>query len=105
MVRNGGRPRCRRWNSANGGVRDRPGIPALLLVLDGGKNLDDKFDTPDPDLDSSSSSNNNNLLWMNLPTFKTYLRRKAKLQLLVLGPEWVDTVKGESDWRLGLYES
>ena len=42
---------------------------------------------------------------MDLPTFKKYLRRKAIFRLLVVGLEWVETVKGENNWRLGLYES
>jgi len=42
-------------------------------------------------------------LWMDVPTFKQYLRREADLRLMILGPDWEDWVKGESDWRLNLY--
>ena len=43
-------------------------------------------------------------LWMDIPTFKQYLRREADLRLMILGPDWEDWVKGESDWRLDLYK-
>ncbi len=43
-------------------------------------------------------------LWMDIPTFKQYLRREADFRLMVLGPDWEDWVKGESDWRLDLYK-
>ncbi len=44
-------------------------------------------------------------LWMDVPTFKQYLRREADLRLSILGPDWEDWVKGESDWRLNLYKN
>lgn len=50
--------------------------------------------------DSKSSS-----IWMDIPTFKQYLRTEAELRLAILGPDWEDWVKGESDWRLNLYKS
>jgi hypothetical protein len=50
--------------------------------------------------DGKSSS-----LWMDIPTFKQYLRREADLRLTILGPDWEDWVKGESDWRLNLYKN
>jgi len=43
-------------------------------------------------------------IWMDMPTFKQYLRREAELRLLILGPDWEDWVKGEGDWRLNLYQ-
>lgn len=49
--------------------------------------------------DSKSSS-----IWMDIPTFKQYLRREAELRLSILGPDWEEWVKGESDWRLNLYK-
>jgi hypothetical protein len=50
-------------------------------------------------VDSKSSS-----IWMDIPTFKQYLRREADLRLSILGPDWEGWVKGESDWRLNLYQ-
>lgn len=43
-------------------------------------------------------------IWMDIPTFKQYLRREADLRLSILGPDWEDWVRGESDWRLNLYK-
>lgn len=53
------------------------------------------------DKDDSKSSS----IWMDIPTFKQYLRTEAELRLAILGPDWEDWVKGESDWRLNLYKS
>ncbi len=41
---------------------------------------------------------------MDIPTFKQYLRREAELRLSILGPDWEEWVRGESDWRLNLYK-
>jgi len=49
--------------------------------------------------DGESSS-----IWMDIPTFKQYLRREAELRLMLLGPDWEGWVKGETDWRLNLYK-
>ena len=60
---------------------------------------------------SSSSKRNrqNNIepsasVWMDVETFKRKLRKEAELRLLILGPDWEEWVKGESDWRLNLYK-
>ena len=52
------------------------------------------------DMDESKASS----LWMDMPTFKQYLRREAELRLSILGPDWEEWVRGESDWRLNLYK-
>lgn len=43
-------------------------------------------------------------IWMDISSFKNYLRREAEFRLSILGPEWEDWVKGESQWRLDLYK-
>jgi len=53
----------------------------------------------------SSSITRQNKFWMDLPTFKKYLRKEAKLRLSILGSDWKDWVQGESDWRYQLYKS
>ena len=50
------------------------------------------------------SSSRSSSFWMDIPTFKQYLRREAELRLSILGPDWEEWVKGESNWRLNLYE-
>lgn len=46
-----------------------------------------------------------NSFWMDVPTFKKYLRQEAKLRLMILGPSWSEWVRNESDWRLNLYQN
>ena len=55
------------------------------------------------DNDEGDMRGESSALWMDIPTFKQYLRREADLRLMILGPDWEDWVKGESDWRLDLY--
>lgn len=55
------------------------------------------------DEDEGDMRGESSALWMDIPTFKQYLRREADLRLMILGPDWEDWVKGESDWRLNLY--
>jgi len=50
------------------------------------------------------SGQSSNTIWMDVPTFKQYLRREADLRLMILGEDWEDWVKGESEWRLNLYK-
>ena len=50
------------------------------------------------------SSSRSSSFWMDIPTFKQYLRREAELRLSILGPDWEEWVKGESNWRLNLYQ-
>ena len=45
----------------------------------------------------------NSGFWMNLPTFRSFLRREAQMRLSVLGPRWSEAVKEESRWRLEVY--
>jgi len=59
------------------------------------------YDSSSKSRDSESSDS----LWMDIPTFKQYLRKEAEFRLAVLGPDWEDWVKGESDWRLNLYSN
>jgi len=42
--------------------------------------------------------------WMDLPTFDKYLRREAEFRLAILGRDWEDWVRGETDWRYNLYK-
>jgi len=55
-------------------------------------------------MDDGAMSGESSTLWMDIPTFKQYLRREADLRLMIIGPDWEDWVKGESDWRLNLYK-
>jgi hypothetical protein len=41
--------------------------------------------------------------WPDMNTFRTLLRSEAGLRLRILGDDWTETVKQESDWRLNLY--
>ena len=43
-------------------------------------------------------------VWMDLPTFRAFLRKEAQLRLTILGPGWSNAVKGESRWRLEMYQ-
>jgi len=45
-----------------------------------------------------------NKFWMDLPTFRDYLRTEAKLRLNILGPDWKESVLDESRWRFDLYK-
>ena len=51
------------------------------------------------------SSNNNNKFSMDLPTFRDYLRKEARLRLRILGPDWRESVLDESRWRHNLYKT
>ncbi|KAL7463369.1 hypothetical protein ACHAXS_003744 [Conticribra weissflogii] len=61
------------------------------LVVD--RYEDDDQDNPPP-----------NKFWMDLPTFRDYLRTEAKLRLNILGPDWKESVLDESRWRFDLYK-
>jgi len=56
-------------------------------------------------MDDGAMGGESSTLWMDIPTFKQYLRREADLRLMIIGPDWEDWVKGESDWRLKLYKN
>ena len=43
------------------------------------------------------------VFWPDIDTFRTLLRQEAGFRLNVLGDDWADIVKQESDWRLNLY--
>mmetsp|Transcript_12943 Transcript_12943/g.27950 ORF Transcript_12943/g.27950 Transcript_12943/m.27950 type:complete len:466 (+) Transcript_12943:119-1516(+) len=43
-------------------------------------------------------------VWMDLPMFRAFLRKEAQLRLTILGPGWSNAVKGESRWRLEMYQ-
>jgi hypothetical protein len=45
-----------------------------------------------------------NKFWMDLPTFRDFLRTEARLRLKILGPEWKESVLDESRWRFDLYK-
>ena len=42
--------------------------------------------------------------WPDMDTFRKLLRSEAELRLRILGEDWTDTVKQESNWRLDLYK-
>lgn len=42
--------------------------------------------------------------WPDMDTFRNLLRSEAELRLRILGEDWEDTVKEESNWRLNLYK-
>ena len=44
-------------------------------------------------------------IWMDLDTFRGFLRKEASFRLSILGPDWSDAVKGESRWRYKMYKS
>lgn len=46
----------------------------------------------------------NSPLWVDMNTFRDLLRSEAGLRLRILGDDWSDIVKEESDWRLDLYK-
>ena len=46
-----------------------------------------------------------NKFWMDLPTFRDYLRTEAQLRLKILGPDWKESVLDESRWRYDLYKT
>jgi len=46
-----------------------------------------------------------NKFWMDLPTFRDFLRKEAQLRLKILGPDWKETVLDESRWRYDLYKT
>ena len=43
-------------------------------------------------------------IWVDMDTFRDLLRREAGLRLRILGEDWADVVKDESNWRLSLYK-
>jgi hypothetical protein len=43
-------------------------------------------------------------VWPDMDTFRRLLRNEAGLRLKILGDDWADVVKEESDWRLNLYK-
>ncbi|KAL7479772.1 hypothetical protein ACHAW6_005501 [Cyclotella cf. meneghiniana] len=45
-----------------------------------------------------------NKFWMDLPTFRDFLRTEARLRLKILGPDWKESVLDESRWRFDLYK-
>ena len=53
---------------------------------------------------SKAQQSNNDSIWMDVPTFKQYLRKEAELRIAILGDDWTDIVKSESEWRLNLYQ-
>ena len=55
-------------------------------------NEDESNDDPPP-----------NKFWMDLPTFREFLRTEARLRMKILGPDWKDSIMDESRWRFDLY--
>jgi hypothetical protein len=43
-------------------------------------------------------------LWVDMDTFRELLRSEAALRVRILGEDWADIVKDESNWRLSLYK-
>jgi hypothetical protein len=46
-----------------------------------------------------------NKFWMDLPTFRDFLRKEAQFRLQILGPDWKESVLDESRWRYDLYKT
>mmetsp|Transcript_35312 Transcript_35312/g.84355 ORF Transcript_35312/g.84355 Transcript_35312/m.84355 type:complete len:639 (-) Transcript_35312:175-2091(-) len=46
-----------------------------------------------------------NRFWMDLPTFRDFLRKEAQMRIKILGPDWKETVLDESRWRYDLYKT
>jgi hypothetical protein len=46
----------------------------------------------------------NSPIWVDIDTFRDLLRSEAELRLRILGEDWVEIVKEESNWRLSLYK-
>jgi hypothetical protein len=44
-------------------------------------------------------------VWPDLDTFRNLLRDEAGMRLRILGSDWSDAIKDESDWRLDLYKN
>lgn len=42
--------------------------------------------------------------WPSLPNFKQFLRQESELRLMILGPDFAETLRNEAKWRLNLYE-
>ncbi|GAX10025.1 hypothetical protein FisN_25Lh126 [Fistulifera solaris] len=43
--------------------------------------------------------------WPDIDTFRSLLRKEAAMRLSILGDDWSQTVKDESEWRLNLYKN
>lgn len=43
-------------------------------------------------------------IWPDMDSFRNMLRNEASLRLRILGDDWSEVVKEESDWRLDLYK-
>ncbi|KAL3784501.1 hypothetical protein ACHAW5_000063 [Stephanodiscus triporus] len=69
--------------------RQRPPVRRRELLIDRGDN-----DEPPP-----------NKFWMDLPTFRDFLRKEARFRLQILGPDWKESVLDESRWRYDLYKT
>ena len=69
--------------------RQRPPARRRELVIDRGDE-----DEPPP-----------NKFWMDLPTFRDFLRKEAQFRLQILGPDWKESVLDESRWRYDLYKT
>lgn len=70
-------------------TRRRPQIPQRELLIDRG-------DDDEP---------GGNKFWMDLPTFRDFLRKEAQFRLQILGPDWKESVLDESRWRYDLYKT
>jgi len=57
------------------------------------------------DRGSYSDDPPSNKFWMDLPTFRGFLRKEAQLRLKILGPDWKESVLDESRWRYDLYRT
>lgn len=73
--------------------RRPPSDRKQLLVIDRGNSNND-FENPAP-----------NKFWMDLPTFRDFLRKEAQLRIQIIGPDWKESVLDESRWRYDLYKT
>jgi hypothetical protein len=86
------------------GLSSMKGAPAGAegkRIYDGrssGRKRDPSKSMPDPPPPKSP-------LWVDMDSFRDLLRAEAGLRLRILGDDWTDVVKEESEWRLNLYRN
>jgi hypothetical protein len=78
---------------------ERNGSPKRIY---NGRELDGRRKSPGQRRDPPPP---NSPLWMDMDTFRDLLRNEAEFRVRILGDDWADTVKQESEWRLELYKN
>jgi hypothetical protein len=91
------RTRGERTESSRSPKRSERGDGRRRRIYDGRGSPKSKRERDDP-------PNPNSPVWVDINSFRDLLRTEAGLRLRILGDDWADTVKEESDWRLDLYK-